>query len=197
MPMYRREGRRNPYRGHRALEMQSSDWATPAGVLPHYLGRPEGRTCAWHYSYTSINADGAVAPCCGLFGQKDDFGYVSAAAGSFGRLWNNANFETVRRDFPQRKETKSTGPTTACMQCTKSEAFRDHYALLDREIMRKYWSFNDEEKVRNLDEFYTLLQTAPAEFAAAYAGRYNALAIHEIVDERNQRPSASLTDRST
>jgi MoaA/NifB/PqqE/SkfB family radical SAM enzyme len=187
LPSYRREGKpKIDALGlgllDRPLELQSSDWATPSGVLPVYPGRPEGRTCAWHYSYTSVNADGGVTPCCVTFRQKFALGHVTAEARSFGSLWNNENFRTIRRDFPAEKETKTTGPTTACTQCGLSEAFRDHYAPLDREIMRRYWSFDDESEVRQFDKFYALLQTSPAEFAAAYALRYNAAAAPEVVD---------------
>lgn len=177
LPTYRREGKPNPYRVRRP----PSDFATPAGLLPLYPGRPTGRTCAWHYSYTSVNADGSVLPCCKLFDQKHDFGRVTATPGSFGKLWNNQNFQTVRGDFPAGKETKTTGPTTVCTQCNATEAFRDHYSLLDREIMLRYWTHHEDPGVRQLDKFYTLLQRSPAEFAAAYAARYEEQATLQAV----------------
>ena len=186
LPTYRQEG--NPEvdamgmaLAARPFELQSSDWATPHGVLPLYPGRPEGRSCAWHYSYTSVNADGGVMPCCALFRERSVVGQTTAEAGSFGRAWNNENFRTTRQDFPAEKEAKTTGPTTGCARCALSEDFRDHYTLLDREIMRKYWSFAEASHVRQLDEFYALLQRSPSEFAAAFAARYSALPAREVV----------------
>jgi len=150
-------------------------------MLPLYPGRPEGRTCAWHYSYSSVNASGGALPCCVTFKRQFIFGQVTEETGSFGRLWNNENFRTSRQDFPAGKETNTTGPTTACTRCTLSEAFRDVYASLDREIMRKYWNFHKGSEVRQFDEFYALLQQSPSEFTTAYAVRYNALADHKAM----------------
>jgi MoaA/NifB/PqqE/SkfB family radical SAM enzyme len=185
LPTYRREESGLRSRGvglYRPLEVeQSSDWTTPFGVLPTYPGRPEGRTCAWHYSYTSVNADGAVPPCCVIFNPKFALGRVTAKTGSFGKVWNNDNFQTIRRDFPASEETEATGPATACTQCAMPEDFRDCYTQLDREIMRRYWSFAEGSEVRQLDEFYRLLQQSPSEFATAYAVGYNALAARELV----------------
>lgn len=169
VPAYRREGKPNPYIARQARPNS----ATPAGQVPLYPGRPEGLSCGWHYSYTTINADGSVLPCCGLFSRKFDFGYVTAERGSFGSVWNNANFETVRRDFPGGKETKASGPTIACTQCRRPAAYRDHFTMLDREIIARYWSFAEGSRVRELDKFYSLLQKSPSEFVAAYAPRYD------------------------
>jgi Iron-sulfur cluster-binding domain len=154
---------------------------TPAGLMPPYMGRPEGRSCAWHYSYTTVNADGGVLPCCTLYRKRADFGEVSETPGSFGRVWNNANFEAVRRNFPDKTAHGSEYPTAECLQCTQPASFRDHYTVLEREIIRAYWSFPDGAAVRQFDEFYMLLQRSPAAFAAAYAARYDAAAASEIV----------------
>jgi hypothetical protein len=59
-----------------------------------------------------------------------------------------------------------------CLRCRRSETYRDHYTVLDREIMVKYWSLSAESEARQLDEFFTLLQKSPAEFVDAYAVRY-------------------------
>ena len=142
-------------------------------------GKPDHRSCGWHYSYTSVNADGSVLPCCGLYDQKFDFGRVTAEPGSFGKLWRNQNFETVRRDFPAGTETKAEGPTTACTRCARSERFLDHYQFHDREIMMKYWSCGAASDIRRLDDFFTLLQRSPSQFAAAFAGYYNDRAARE------------------
>jgi MoaA/NifB/PqqE/SkfB family radical SAM enzyme len=172
LPAYRREGKPNPYRLHRPAELTSSAWTTPSGVLPLFVGKPKGRTCAWHYGYTVVNADGGVHPCCGLYKPGDDFGRVTDEPNSFGRIWNNVNFETVRREFPLGEHSQAAGATNACMQCRRSETYRDHYTILDREIMIKYWSLSAGSDARQLDEFYTLLQKSPSEFVDAYAVHY-------------------------
>ena len=166
-PSYVREGKPNPYRAAKPIER-----ATPAGYVPIYPGRPEGRSCAWHYSYTTINADGGVLPCCGLISQSLNFGNVTSQPGSFGKLWSNTNFETARREFPAGIETNPTGPTTACTKCTRPPSMLDHYSALDREIIFKYWSLAPDAPARQLDEYFTLLQKSPSQFAEAYAARY-------------------------
>lgn len=170
MPTYRREGKPNPYR----IAPEKSHFVTPSGQIPLYPGRPDGRTCGWHYSYTTINADGGVLPCCGLYDKQHDFGHVTAEPGSFGKIWSGANFETVRRDFPRGVETNPATPTTACTRCDRAASFRDHYSVLDRRIIFQYWSFEKDSPVRQLDEFFDLLRRSPSDFAAAYAARYNA-----------------------
>lgn len=171
-PTHVREGKPNPYRRNRPLELSSADWTTPAGVLPLYVGKPQGRSCGWHYSYTVVNADGGVHPCCGLYNPALDFGHVTAEPGSFGRIWNGANFQAVRRDFPAATEANAAGPTTICTRCTHSEVYRNHYTVLDREIMVKYWSLDAASEVRSLDRYFALLQTSPLEFVGEFAARY-------------------------
>jgi MoaA/NifB/PqqE/SkfB family radical SAM enzyme len=176
LPSYRREGKPNPYRGQRSAELSSADWVTPAGLVPIHVGKPEGRSCGWHYGYTVVNADGAVQPCCGLYRPSDDFGQVTAEPKSFGRVWNNVNFETVRREFPNGTQTQGTSPTSACTTCKRPESFHNHYTMLDREIMVRYWTLSAGSEARQLDEFYTLLQKSPPKFVAAYAVRYGDVA---------------------
>jgi MoaA/NifB/PqqE/SkfB family radical SAM enzyme len=168
-PAYRREGRPTPL----CVPRPASDFATQAGIPPAYPGRPEGKSCGWHYSYATVNADGGVLPCCGLIDQRFNFGTVMEDAGSFGRTWRNANYQTVRRDFPAGAETNASGPTTVCTKCTRPASMLDHYAGLDREIMVKYWSVDDS--ARQLDAFFRLLQKSPTTFAEAYAKRYDQL----------------------
>jgi MoaA/NifB/PqqE/SkfB family radical SAM enzyme len=187
MPSYKREGKPNPYQGSR----RASPPRTPAGVVPVYPGRPEGRTCGWHYSYTTVNADGGVLPCCGLSKQADNFGKVTSEPGSFGKIWNNAHFETVRREFPLGEGKNASGPTTVCAQCTRPQSMLDHYRQFDREIIFKYWSLAEEAPARQLDEFYTLLQKSPSEFANAFAARYSALSPKRNNDTNNFEIAAS------
>lgn len=174
MPTYRREGKPNPYQLDRRAQLGSSDYVTPVGLLPLAPGKPSHRSCAWHYSYSVVNADGAVLPCCGLYDRKYDFGKVTGAPGSFGEIWRNENFEIARRDFPAGQETRHEGPTTACTQCKRSETFFDHYQLRDREIVRKFWASVEDNDVRRLEGHFRLLQKSPSLFAEAYASHYRA-----------------------
>jgi radical SAM protein with 4Fe4S-binding SPASM domain len=177
-PTYRREGKPNPFR----IARTAPEFTTPAGRIPLYPGRPEGKSCGWHYSYTTVNADGGVLPCCGLIEQKFNFGRVAEEPGSFGEIWNNENFANVRRNFPAGTETSASGPTTACTRCTRPATMLDHYASLDREIIVKYWSL--DESARRLDALFTLLQKSPSKFAEAYAERYQASS-HGLEQEKS------------
>ncbi|MCK5643975.1 MAG: radical SAM protein, partial [Gammaproteobacteria bacterium] len=50
------------------------------------------KTCAWHYCYSVINADGSVSPCCATYEQIHDFGKVEPGSTSFADVWNNSFF---------------------------------------------------------------------------------------------------------
>jgi MoaA/NifB/PqqE/SkfB family radical SAM enzyme len=173
LPSYRREGKPNPWRESEEIALQSSEWTTPAGPIPSHIGRSETRSCGWHYGYTTVRGDGGVAPCCLLYWNRDDFGEVTAAPGSFGRVWNNVNFAAARRILPGRGATVATYPVAVCSQCKFPEAFLDHYAVLDREIVRSYWRFPEGSDVRRFDDLFTLLQCAPAVFAEAFAAKHH------------------------
>lgn len=175
-PTYRREGRPNPYQTDRRAQLSTADYVTPVGLLPMTPGKPAHRSCGWHYSYSTVNADGAVLPCCGLYDRKSDFGQVTGASGSFGEIWRNGHFESVRRDFPAGSKGPTDGPTSCCTTCTRSEAFLDHYQIRDREIVRKYWASLDAADLRGLEDYFRLLQKSPPLFAEAFSRRYAAQA---------------------
>jgi MoaA/NifB/PqqE/SkfB family radical SAM enzyme len=171
-PSYRREGKPNPHQLDRRAQLQSSDYMTPVGLIPMAPGKPAHRSCGWHYAYSTVNADGAVLPCCGLYDRKHNFGTVTGARGSFGELWRNGEFEAVRREFPDRQETRHDGPTTCCTQCNRADTFLDHYQIRDREIVRKFWASLDDPEVRRLETYFRLLQKSPPQFTEAFADHY-------------------------
>ena len=61
----------------------------------------EARTpgsCAWHYWYSIVNADGSVSPCCAPWEDDWDMGTVSPGGTAFGDVWNNDMFQRARAD---------------------------------------------------------------------------------------------------
>jgi MoaA/NifB/PqqE/SkfB family radical SAM enzyme len=188
LPAYRREGKPNPH-----LAAQSpSDWMSPAGVIPLHLGRPEGRSCAWHYGYAVVHADGGVLPCCGLYPNASDFGNVGEGTGAFRDIWNNDHFATVRRVFPNRETAPAGSPAKVCAECGRSETMLNKYAALDREIVRHYWGLPEGSDARQLDELFVLLQTSPDAFAAAYGKRYDEAAERKAGAVRGSTVGAAL-----
>ena len=197
LPSYRREGKPNPWYARGNVDTLSSEWTTPAGTIPHYLARPENRSCGWHYGYTTVRGDGGVAPCCVTYRKRDDFGDVTEAPGSFGRAWNNANFEAARHILPESGARVAEYPVAVCSKCKLSESFLNHYAGLDRKIVQSYWRFPEGSDVRRFDELFTLLQQSPAAFAEAFAaGGYTPMDDRSAADgaaiERKQQSAATL-----
>jgi MoaA/NifB/PqqE/SkfB family radical SAM enzyme len=175
LPSQRQTSRRD----YQDIELQSAQWTSPAGPIPLYMARPEKRSCAWHYGYAIVRADGGVAPCCRPARKNADFGDVTDEPGSFGRIWNNDSFAAARRLVPEGTEVKEY-PVAMCSQCKHPEPFLDLYAVLDREIVHRYWSLPEGTEARQFDELFMLLQQSPSTFAAAYAQRYEAAETSEL-----------------
>ena len=61
----------------------------------------EARTpgsCAWHYWYSIVNADGSVSPCCAPWEDDWDMGTVAPGGAACGDIWNNDMFKRARAD---------------------------------------------------------------------------------------------------
>jgi MoaA/NifB/PqqE/SkfB family radical SAM enzyme len=61
--------------------------------------------CDWHYISAAMNVDGSIAPCCALFGKKNDFAsFTGKEGGSYMEGVNNEKYATVRNRFAGRIE---------------------------------------------------------------------------------------------
>ncbi|HEY7160710.1 MAG TPA: radical SAM protein, partial [Acidobacteriota bacterium] len=67
--------------------------------------RPERRRsrCDWHYISAAMSPDGAIAPCCALFGTNNDFAsYTGKNEGTYMAGVNSEKYQTVRNRFAGR-----------------------------------------------------------------------------------------------
>jgi len=54
------------------------------------------KSCLFLWTQASINSDGSVSPCCGVYDQKDDFGNAFLDGG-FMKVWNNKTYQKARQ----------------------------------------------------------------------------------------------------
>jgi len=65
------------------------------------LQRPD-KSCAWHYYYSIVNADGSVSPCCSPWESDWDIGSIVPGATTFADIWNSKYLKTSRYDVSGR-----------------------------------------------------------------------------------------------
>lgn len=73
-----------------------------AAFDPGTISRRSKQSCAWHYYYSVINADGSVSPCCAPWESDWDFGFVSPGKERFADIWNSEAVQASRRDVAGR-----------------------------------------------------------------------------------------------
>src|SRR5712691_4374176 len=96
---------------------RKGELAPPAGAesLRHAgLSATGSSACAWHYGYTTINANGTVTPCCAPWEQAHDFGVINPGVSSFTGVWNNDHFRKSRAAFSGKTVKGLDQLTTIC-----------------------------------------------------------------------------------
>ncbi|GAH15723.1 unnamed protein product, partial [marine sediment metagenome] len=95
-------------------------------------------SCAWHYSYSVVNADGSVSPCCMPWEQEHDFGNIEPGLISFAGIWNNNKFRKSRSVFAHKPIKGLYQVNTICLQCPYGENLQDLYSPLDVEVINQF-----------------------------------------------------------
>jgi MoaA/NifB/PqqE/SkfB family radical SAM enzyme len=72
--------------------------------------------CTYLWNQMAIRPDGGVAPCCGAYYKKDDFG--SLCREGIMEIWNNGNYRRARRAFRSQGAVSSGN---ICDSCIKNE----------------------------------------------------------------------------
>lgn len=70
--------------------------------------------CKYLWSMPSINPDGSLSPCCGVYPEKYDFGNVFESG--FADIWNNDKYVASRRIVSGKKAEMAT----VCVNCVKN-----------------------------------------------------------------------------
>lgn len=107
LPSYRRADLSRPHGG----------WPFRRTVPPVLKEIGREATCAWHYCYSSINADGSVSPCCAVPDAKDDFGTVVPGKMRFTDVWNGESYRRSRALLAGEEEGERTGRDPVCARC--------------------------------------------------------------------------------
>ena len=119
--------------------------APAAAVTEEAEGARQPAGCGWHYSYTMVNADGAVSPCCAPWEDRHDFGKLASGATTFANVWNNERYQKARGVFSGRKGTSLPKVETICDQCPFDTTIQNLYSGLDVKVVEQF------HRVRGLD----------------------------------------------
>lgn len=82
------------------------------------LLKPSSETiCNWLWQGITINWDGTVSPCCGIYLEEEDFGDILGQP-DFLQLWNNHNYRTAR-EFMRDRNKQMKYIKNTCVDCNK------------------------------------------------------------------------------
>jgi MoaA/NifB/PqqE/SkfB family radical SAM enzyme len=95
-------------------------------------------TCAWHYNYSVVNADGSVSPCCAPWEQEHDFGMIHPGITSFADIWNNDMYRKSRIAFGHKAINGLDKIDTLCIHCPYSKDIQNLYSPLDLEVVNQF-----------------------------------------------------------
>jgi MoaA/NifB/PqqE/SkfB family radical SAM enzyme len=146
------------YRKHEA-ELLARRPDTPKHDLGPSQAQPKGRPspCAWHYSYSFVNADGSVSPCCLPWEQKYDFGVIQPGSIGFADIWNNNLFRKSRGVFADKEVRGLEKVETICTRCPYGPNIQNLYTYMDVEVLNQFHRVFDG-KDPLLEQGFSLLQ---------------------------------------
>lgn len=107
LPSYRQDDLKRPYGG----------WPFTRSTAAELKAAGRETTCAWHYCYSSVNADGSVSPCCAVTDAKDDFGTVIPGKRTFADVWNGDLFRKSRAHMAGREVSETGNANPICSHC--------------------------------------------------------------------------------
>lgn len=100
-----------------------------------FLKAEQKNSCAWHYAYSLVNANGTVSPCCALWEEKEDFGTVTT---HFHEIWNNRLFQKARCSLSATPPIGLEDVTTVCDTCSILDSVGDIYTDFDFLIYERF-----------------------------------------------------------
>lgn len=112
----------------------------PVGWAPQMPGVDPARcppACGWHHGFTVVTAGGAVAPCCAIAKEKDDFGVVVPGETRFADIWNNDLFKASRAAFsPDGHDRPQV--ETICTKCPYPKFLHHLYSIHDAQVIAQF-----------------------------------------------------------
>ena len=147
-------------------------------------------SCAWHYFYSVVNADGSVSPCCAPWEDDWDVGSVEPGRQGFLDIWNNARYRRARADVSGhrliswlrgigqfglvRSNEDFARLGSLCEGCLMPPAMLDLYTHR-ADLIVTHFEQNLAELYPDLKEAFTLVRREPAAFAALFERSFPAL----------------------
>ena len=81
-------------------------------ITDRFLQKPIKGGCFYLYRSVTIHPGGAVAPCCVVYKEKDDFGNMFDT--DFSQIWNNESYQSARSLFSRKQKSSIK---TVCNRC--------------------------------------------------------------------------------
>lgn len=107
LPSYRKGEINHPFGG----------WPITRVVSPELKISKHEASCAWHYCYSCVNADGTVSPCCAVDDTKYDFDKVIPTIKKFTDIWNGDQFRSARSLMSAVPEKSVNNKQLICANC--------------------------------------------------------------------------------
>lgn len=145
------------------------------------------QSCAWHYFYSVINADGSVSPCCAPWESDWDYGQIIPGETRFSQIWNGEAIRAGRADVAgtqllqrlrrsgELQKVQTVGDfvarATLCEGCQMPVGMLDLYSDRVEAIIRHYFA-TPQVHDRRRDRLFSLLSGAganPQRFRRWYA----------------------------
>jgi MoaA/NifB/PqqE/SkfB family radical SAM enzyme len=150
------------------------------------------RPCAWHYGYSTINANGSVSPCCAVWEEAEDFGVVEPHRVDFAEVWNNSLFRKSRAAFAGKPARGLEEVETICTRCPYGTRVQSLYNPLDAEVFAQYQrAFGGQDAL--LETAFELLAADPARFVRFYEA--NERRLHTAPGQRDRAVYPHVRDR--
>ena len=96
-------------------------------------------SCAWHYRYSVINANGSVSPCCVPWEQTHDFGVLRPGTVSFRDVWNNPQYRRSRSAFAEKPIPGLEKVDSLCLRCPYGPIVQNLYTHLNTEVNAQFY----------------------------------------------------------
>ena len=149
----------------------------------------EARTpgsCAWHYWYSIVNADGSVSPCCAPWEDDWDMGILSPHGTAFGDVWNNDMFKHARADVAGHRllaQLRNSGELDSvqtvgdfvrkgsiCEGCQMPTPMLELYSHR-ADLVVEHFASQAAQLYPDLAPLFGLVRSDPAAFSSSYAAR--------------------------
>ena len=110
---------------------------------------PGEKGCDWLYLSGMLYPDGALAPCCVLVNEDDDFTALKGDQTDFASAWNSDKFTATRAAL-----NRGRIPATACAQCALPAARDYQFHQRIRALLYNAPDWALRLMARNLDTFF-------------------------------------------